>query len=66
MDLDYGERNEFKRKMNNATYAIKMLREKDVINYPTASRLLARSWEIKTMDELDKLISELAEICQKP
>lgn len=65
MNLNYSEANEFKRKMNNATYAIKMLREKGVIGVPLGSRLLARTWEIKTMEELDKLISELAEICQR-
>lgn len=65
MNLNYSEPNEFKRKLNNATYAIKMLREKGVIDVPLGSRLLARTWEIKTIEELDKLISELAEICQR-
>ena len=65
MNLDYNEVNEFKRKMNNAKWAIKILREKGLISVPHESRLLVQSWKVKTMEELDNLTSELAEICKR-
>jgi len=65
MNSNNSETVEFKRKMANVKYALKHLKQKGVFITPLASRLLVRTWTIKTMGELDQLTSELAEICQR-
>lgn len=54
----------FRTKMNNVKDAINMLLDKGIIDVDTYTSFLIRILEVNAMEDLDELVTEVAQICK--
>lgn len=54
----------FRTKLGNVKDALNMLMDKGIITADTYIKFLIRILEVSTMQELDSLVTEVAEICK--
>jgi hypothetical protein len=55
----------FRTKLENVKDALNMLLDKGIITADTYIKFLVRMLEVRTMEEVDELITQVAELCKR-